>query len=511
MMQAVILAGGKGTRLATRLNGKPKPLVEVSGKPLLKRQIESLVSAGVSDIVLLVNYKKKMIERFLEENDHFGVKMTLLDDGEPKGTGGALLSALEVLDEHFLVVYGDTLFNIDLERFAAFHRGKGGAASLMVHPNDHPEDSDLIEVDADQRILGFHSYPHPPEAFVPNLVNAAMYVMRREGLRTLIPDLEEYCDLAKHVFPLMVQRGAEIYAYNSPEYIKDTGTPDRLDRAEQDIASGKFHGQSLGVKQKAVFIDRDGTLNRPAGHLSHHSQLELYSNAAKSMRALQDAQYRTVLISNQPVVARGEATLEEMSRINGKLDAELAAAGAFLDAKYLCYHHPDAGFPGEVPELKKACECRKPKPGLILQAQADLNIDLQNSWFIGDSSLDFGAAANAGVRSIGVRTGQGSADGIHPFTPGILVDDFSEAVLLITRIYPRCESSVASNWKNISESSNVVFRSASELERQCLRMIFKEKPCFWTVGENDEGEFFSKKEGGGQAPFLVDLNPCLQY
>ena len=455
MLQTVILAGGKGTRLAARLNGNPKPLVMIDGQPLLKRQIENLIEAGVDDIVILVNHRKDLIADFIEKHDHFGIKVTLIDDGEPKGTGGALLSVLDVLDDQFLVVYGDTLFNIDFERFITFHNATDAVATLLVHPNDHPADSDLIDVDLDGRILGFHPYPHPEGALLPNIVNAAMYVMDRAPLVDLATQLPAMNDLAKNVFPLMVADGHYLQAYNTPEYIKDIGTPDRLDRAEGHIHSGKFEHQRLDVPQKAIFIDRDGTLNVPAGHLSHHDQLVLFPNVPADMLRLQNAQFRTVLISNQPVVARGDVTLEGMKKINAKLDAELATAGAFLDAKYMCFHHPDTGFPGEVSALKFDCDCRKPKPGLIHQAQRALHIDLSGSWFIGDSTLDFGAAANAGVTSIGVRTGQGSVDGLHPFDPDVIVDDFGAAVDFITQHYPTLFAALKEHFPALSDASEI--------------------------------------------------------
>lgn len=473
MLQTVILAGGKGTRLASRLNGNPKPLIMIGGKPLLQRQIETLILAGVSDIVLLVNHRQDLIANFIAVHGSFGIKITLIDDGKPKGTGGALLSVLEHLDDQFLVVYGDTLFNIDFDRFVSFHRAADAVATLLVHPNDHPADSDLIDVDFGGRILGFHAYPHPKNSLLPNLVNAAMYVMERVGLADLVQQLPPVSDLAKHVFPLMVKNGSYLRAYNTPEYIKDIGTPDRLDRAEGHLHSGKFAHQRLDVAQKAVFIDRDGTLNVPVGHLSHHDQLELFPKIPENVLRLQNAQFRTVLISNQPVVARGDVTLDGMKKINAKLDAELAQAGAFLDAKYMCFHHPDSGFHGEVSALKIDCNCRKPKPGMILQARSELNIDLASSWFIGDSTLDFGAAAHAGVTSIGLRTGQRSADGLHPFDPDVLVADFSAAVDFITQDYPKLTAALSDHLPAISEASQITIQSDATHVTQSIVVVLK--------------------------------------
>ena len=463
MIQTVILAGGKGTRLASRLNGQPKPLVMIDGIPLLQRQIESLKEFGVDRIVLLVNHKQEKIDDFIALHNGFGIDIKLIDDGEPRGTGGALLSVLDQLDDEFLVVYGDTLFNLDIDKFVRSHKSNKGCATLLVHPNDHPEDSDLIDVNLDGRVLGFHPYPHPKGSSLPNVVNAAMYVLSKPELEDLGAHLPRFCDLAKHVFPKMLELGKHLHAYNTPEYIKDVGTPARIDRVEAHIASGKFALQGYSHKQPAIFIDRDGTLNVPAGHINHPDQLEIFEDVPEAMLALQSAQFRTVLISNQPVVARGEASLEDIKAINAKLDNQLSKSGSFLDAKFMCFHYPEAGFEGEVVALKITCECRKPAPGLIFEAQKELNIDLSKSWFIGDTEMDFGAAFNAGVASIGVRTG-GEVNKVDTvFEPDILLDTFSDATNVVTGKYPQMLPPLLAH-KNLLKSSRDINIEGSDLE-----------------------------------------------
>jgi histidinol-phosphate phosphatase family protein len=175
-------------------------------------------------------------------------------------------------------------------------------------------------------------------------------------------------------------------------------------------------------------MDRDGTVNEERGFIRRAEDLAVFPFVGDALKRLNEAEYRTVLVTNQPVLARGEATPADLRRIHGRLDAEVARSKAFFDAKYICPHHPDSGFPGEVKELKVRCECRKPQPGLVLRAHDEMNIDLSQSWFVGDSTADFGAARQAGVRSIGVLTGEGGQDGRYPFTPDIVVGDFAAAV-----------------------------------------------------------------------------------
>lgn len=430
MKEAVILAGGKGTRLKERLGDLPKPLVDVGGVPLLLRQLRTLEAAGVERAVVLVNHRAEAIESFLATVD-LKIECVIVNDGDPRGTAGAVLAILDDLADSFLVVYGDTLFNVDFARFEAFHRHQtGAAATLFLHPNDHPEDSDLVEVDEAGRIEAFHAYPHPVGSWFPNLVNAALYIVEKSsltGYRTLTPPL----DFAKDLFPRMVADGHVLAGYVSAEYIKDLGTPSRLDKAASALARGVVGRACYQVAQKAVFIDRDGTVNEERGFIRRAEDLEVFPFVGEALRKLNDAEYRAVLVTNQPVLARGEATVADLRRIHGKLDAEVAKNKAFFDAKYYCPHHPDSGFPGEVKALKVVCDCRKPKPGMILKAVAEMNIDPAQSWYIGDSTADFGAAAQAGVRSIGVRTGEGGQDGRYPFQADVVVDDFAAAVAYI--------------------------------------------------------------------------------
>lgn len=429
MTQAVILAGGKGTRLASRLDGKPKPLVEVDGVPLLRRQIESLVAHGIDDILLLVNHAADQIATFVQ-GLQLPVRITLIDDGEPRGTAGATLACLDQLAERFLVIYGDTLFDVDIAKMLEAHQLSGAQASLLLHPNDHPADSDLVEVDVEGWIRAFHPYPHPPGAWLRNLVNAALYVIDRSLLE---PWAERMVvgDFAKDLFPAMVAEGALIRGYISFEYIKDIGTPERLDKAERHLRSGLVARARRSVRQRAVFVDRDGTLNQLRGHIARAEDLELIEGAGAALHRLNEAEYRVVVVTNQPVLARGEASAADLTRVHARLESELGRDGAFLDAVYFCPHHPDKGFAGEVPELKQACQCRKPATGMVEAAARELNIDLSQSWMVGDSTADIAMARAAGLRSILVATGEGGRDRKYQAAPDLHARSIVEAVDLL--------------------------------------------------------------------------------
>lgn len=431
MMQAVILAGGKGTRLASRLNGKPKPLVDVDGVPLLRRQIEALVQHGIDDIVILVNHAADQIQQFVEGLE-FPATITLIDDGEPRGTAGATLACLDLLQDRFIVVYGDTLFDLDIAHMLAEHERVGADATLLLHPNDHPADSDLVEVDRDGRITAFHSYPHPADAWLRNLVNAAFYIVERKPLEPWVERMS-IGDFAKDLFPAMVAEGAALHGHVTFEYIKDIGTPKRLDKAEKQLRSGLVARARRTVPQRAVFVDRDGTLNHLNGHIAKAEDLHLIEGAGEAIRKLNEGEYRVVLVTNQPVLARGEVSEAGLSRIHARLESELGQAGAFLDAIYYCPHHPHAGYPGEVPELKRDCDCRKPHTGMIMAASKALNIDLGASWMVGDSTADIALANRAGLRSILVETGEGGRDGKYQAEPTSKASSIVDAVEYLIR------------------------------------------------------------------------------
>lgn len=433
MTQAVILAGGKGTRLAARLNGRPKPLVDVDGTPLLARQLRQLAAYGVDDVVVLVNHAADQIETFLAEAPLSDMRVSLIDDGDPRGTAGAVLACLDRLADRFLVVYGDTLFDLDVTAFIAAHDAAGADVTLFLHPNDHPADSDLVEVDEDGRIIGFHGYPHPAGAYLPNLVNAAFYCIERAALEPY-RDIETPSDFAKDLFPRMLADDARMQGYKSFEYIKDLGTPTRLDKVERHLRSGLVARSRRSEPQAAVFVDRDGTLNELRDYVRTAEDLILLPDVAPAIHKLTDAEFRVVVVTNQPVIARGESTFAEMRRIHAKLDSELGLGGAYVDTLYLCPHHPHSGFPGEVAALKFDCDCRKPKTGMFDQAVAELNIDVARSWMVGDSTSDMLVARRSGLRSVLVETGEGGRDGKYAVTPDFVVPTFAAAVDLIVSL-----------------------------------------------------------------------------
>ena len=429
--QVAILAGGKGTRLRERSGNLPKPLVPVAGQPVLVHQIMRCVAAGLTDIVLLVHTAHEQIQAALGDGAALGAAIRYLVESEPRGTAGALADALPLLAPDFLVLDGDTFFDVDLARLLRSHGEARADVTLFLHPNDHPEDSDLVDIDAASRVTAIHPYPHAAGTSYRNLVNAALYVFRRDGLERHLQAAPP-SDIAKHLFPTMLVAGAYLHGYVSPEYIKDMGTPNRLDKVERDIASGLVERRSSRDLRSAVFIDRDGTLNREVDHLSSPDQFELLPGAVEAIRTLNAQGSLAVVVTNQPVVARGDVTAETLAAIHRRLEWALGAGGAFVDSIYVCPHHPDRGFVGEVAELKVRCACRKPGTGLVDQACRDLGIDRKRSWFVGDTTSDILCGQRAGARTVLVQTGYAGRDHKYPVTADYVAADLAAAARWIT-------------------------------------------------------------------------------
>lgn len=425
-MKLVILAGGKGTRLG--LSHIPKPMVEIGGKPLLQHQIEFARSYGIKEIFILSGHLANVIFDYFKDGTDFGVKITHIVEPYPLGTAGSVKLLEHIIKERFMVFYGDVMLNFDIKSFIGFDKRKKGMATLIVHPNNHPYDSDLIEFDElSRRVIKIHPKPHKEEFYYRNCVNTAVYILSPEIFK-YIPYSKHY-DFGKDLFPNLLSKGVEIYAYKSCEYFKDIGTKERLNEVFQDYQSGKVSEFNKKNKFKAIFLDRDGVINEEVNLLHKLDDLKLIRNSGKAINKINNSKYLAVVITNQPVVARNLCSIDELEDIHKKLETLLGKEKAYLDGIYYCPHHPDKGYPEENRKYKIECNCRKPKTGLIDMAVKELNISLKGSFLIGDSEKDIICGKNAGLTTIGVRTGHGCKN--LQVQPDFMFEDLYEAVNFI--------------------------------------------------------------------------------
>ena len=414
-MKVVIMAGGKGTRIASVKSDVPKPMIPICGKPILEWQIENLKACGLTDITLVIGYLGHVIKEYFVDGEKFGVKISYFVEDSPLGTAGALFKMPE-LTEDFLLLCGDVIMDVDFNRFIEFHKKNHAWASLMAHPNGHPYDSSLLVTEIlppqvpggnpvdTHRVVKWMA-KEDERLYYKNRVNAGIEIISPELLKETVkhfvprhPETPDKIDLDRNVLKPNIPSG-KIFAYDTPEYIKDMGTPDRYYEVEKDLQTGKVKARNLKNKQKAIFLDRDGIINKYVGFLTKPEQFELLPGVAEAIKMINKSGYLAIVVTNQPVIARGDCTWEELQQIHDKMETELGKEGAFLDAIYICPHHKDKGFEGESPEYKFDCECRKPKPGLLWQASRDYNIDLSQSIMIGDDERDVEAGLNAGCKN----------------------------------------------------------------------------------------------------------------
>ncbi len=432
-MKVVILAGGKGTRMGSLSQNIPKPMISIAGKSILQHQIELAKRFGLTDIIMLTGYKGDIIEEYFGNGEKWGVNICYLREKKPLGTSGALKEAEGLLHDDFFVFYGDIIMDIDLELLIQCHSKRKPLSTLVVHPNDHPYDSDLVEVNGADRVISFHRNTNKQDVFFRNLVNAAVYILSPKILKFLPKGT--FSDFGKDIFPKLVKDGEEVYAYNTPEYIKDIGTLERLKEVEGDILSGKTSRLNKKNKRKAIFLDRDGVLNYEVDLLKTPDEFRLLPGVSESIRKINKSEYLSVVVTNQPVIAKGFASEGDLKQIHSKLETILGRDRAFLDRINYCPHHPEKGFEGERKELKIDCDCRKPRIGMIEKAVAELNIDLGESFLIGDRTVDVMTGINAGLKTILVKTGYAGDDGKYSCEPDYVFSDVKEAVGFIIDVY----------------------------------------------------------------------------
>ena len=407
-MKIVVIAGGQGTRIASVNADIPKAMIPIDGKPILEYQLLMAQRYGFTDFLFIIGYLGDQIREYFGDGAKWGVTIEYFQETQPLGTAGALGYLKDKLTEEFFVFYGDTVMDFDMIHMLDFHHRKHADATLLVHPNDHPYDSDIVDVDKDGKVKNFFIKPHPDHFISHNMVNAALFIFSPSILSEIEVGTKSHIE--KNVLPKCLQDGMRLYGYNTAEYIKDMGTPDRYYAVSEDVISGKVNRLNRLNKRPCVFLDRDGVINKEVNLLNKPEQMELIEGAADAIRYINGKGYLAIVITNQPVIARNLCTLEELDYIHAKLETLLGAEHAYLNDIYICPHHPDGGYPEERKEYKIKCNCRKPAPGLLLQAAKDWNIDMPHSIMIGDQDRDYQAGVNAGVgQSIRIETNKENA------------------------------------------------------------------------------------------------------
>lgn len=426
-MKAVIQAGGKGTRIS-EITGDviPKPMLEISGYPILYHQMMNLKKNGITDITVIIGHLGNVIKDYFGDGKQFGLNISYVEEDpqKPLGTAGSLYFLKDKLKENFVFLLADVSL-ILIWKMEQYHIANNADVTLLTHPNGHPFDSDLV-VEEGGVVKAFDYKSNDRTTYnYKNLVNAGVMIFSPSVFKYLT-ELRKY-NYEKDIIVPLINDG-KVVSYKSSEYAKDMGTPERYRRVQEDYNSGICDAKNLANKQKAIFLDRDGTINEYVGFLRKEEDFRLIPGVSEAIKKINNSGYLAIVVTNQPVIARGEVTEEELEEIHKKMETLLGLDGAYIDDIYYCPHHPDKGFEGEIPELKIECDCRKPKTGMLEKAAREHNIDLSSSIMIGDSTLDIKMAENAGMQSVLLKTGQKGEDGKYEVSPTLIAEDLNDAI-----------------------------------------------------------------------------------
>lgn len=392
--QAVVIAGGYGTRLQKHGIQLPKSLIEIDGKTIVEWQLINLERDGITEILFLLGQNSGEIIEYLNSiRSNTSCKLEFKIEESPLGTGGALLNSIELLKDQFLVVYGDLLLDCSL-KLKSDLIGENLDGLIFTRPSDHPFDSDLVEIDFDNFITDINLKPNKASSNKRNIAMTGLTYLTKK----VVSDLKTVFgsgkfDLEKDLITFAIKNRKGFKAQKFNGFVKDIGTIDRLENAEI-LWQSRLDWKN---PQKTIILDRDGVINILNGEIGSLEHFKVVEDFVYSINLLRNLKFRIFVATNQPGIAKGFFSWKDLDELHGYVDMLLSSKGIYLDGWYVCPHHPESGFPGEISELKIDCLCRKPKPGLLSKINSDFPIDLKKSWFIGDQMTDFQAATAFGL------------------------------------------------------------------------------------------------------------------
>ena len=391
-MQVAILIGGKGTRVKSISKKIPKPFLKINKRAIIDHQIKKL--NNFKKIYILSNERLAKFHNTLKKR-YKKRKIIIFEEKKPLGNGGCLKELESYVGEDILILSGDLIFNIDFKKFFLFHKRNKSDVSFLVHPNDHPFDSDLLEINKENKLIKFHKKPHSKKN-IGNLCLSGIMIINKKILKFIKPN--KFQDFSKNILPKLIKKKIKIYAYNTREYVKDVGTPKRIKLVGKHIKTKKYINGIISKKLPAIFLDRDGVINKEYPQKHYQNPMEINKGAVSAVKTINENGHLVVIVTNQSAIAKGVLTINELENDHKKLEYYFGKFGAYFDRIYYCPHYPINGFKGEIKKLKKKCSWRKPNNGMLIQAIKDLNIDVKNSYMIGDRLTDYNAAKKTKVK-----------------------------------------------------------------------------------------------------------------
>lgn len=397
MTTALILAGGRGTRSSNP--NLAKVCIHIGGKSLLQHHFDLLASSQVTDVVVVAGFAGDQVSRALKDANVHGLKPRLLVEESPNGVMTALQWAISCggipEEERLLILLGDVLMSFKIDEFLCRWEGSQKPVGVVVHPSTHPLDSDTVFESCDG--ITHAAAKGTVMLDIPNMSSAGVFAILRSELGRFINEK----DFGSDVLPAAA-RANRLFVCRSSHYLKDTGTVSRLASAHEDFSSGVFARRGSLLPRPAIFLDRDGVINpvRPESPAPHEYQL--CDGVAEAIARINRRGIPVFVITNQPGIAKGFFSEMHHQAVRARMDALLARAGGFVDDYIYCPHHPESGFVGEVPSLKRECRCRKPEIGMIEELVRHHHLDVVRSVVVGDSWRDLELARRVNARFVHV-------------------------------------------------------------------------------------------------------------
>lgn len=376
--QAVILVGGKGTRLGTITETIPKPLIQVGENPFLDLLIKEFVRHGMRDIILLAGHLgERVVERYAEREVD-GCSIRVVVEEEPAGTGGALRHAANYLHDTFFLANGDSVFDFNYLDLVTQDLSGPWVGKMALRPLKGGSRYGAVTAEG-SLITGFSEKNSDLDG---ECMNAGVYVLRKSILDYM--GGASFCSLERDVFPQLVSEGL-LRGYSYDGLFVDIGVPEDLEWARCNLLER--------LRKPAVFLDRDGVLNKDSGYVHSPEDFEWVPGAPQAVKRLNDQGYYVFVVTNQAGVAKGYYGEEAVLTLHAWMNEQLRSTGAHIDDYFYCPHHPE----GVVEALRVDCPCRKPRPGMLHRALERWPVDLQGSFLVGDKESDIEAAKQARI------------------------------------------------------------------------------------------------------------------
>lgn len=385
--QAVILAGGQGTRLRPLTDDRPKPMVLVNGTPFIDRLMAQLAKAGIEDVVVLTGYEGEVLAAHIGDGSRWGLRASAIHAPEEDETGTRIRKAIPALQERFLLLYSDNYCPISIPNLVAFHEAHGKSATVTVYANRDKRSKDNMLRGAGGEIL---VYDKSRARSGLNCLDIGYFVLDRSAVLE-IPI--ENVSLERAMFPTWIERDALMGFWTEHRYAS-LGELSRIGETERYFSD-----------RKVVLLDRDGVINKKAPkarYVTRWEEFEFLPGALETLASLTKEGCELYVISNQAGIARGEVTAHAVEGIHRRMINEIEAAGGKVGGLYLCPHGWDEG-----------CFCRKPSPGMLFQAAREHHFDLTRAVFVGDDPRDKQAGDTAECTTVLVDPEVGVAGAVR--------------------------------------------------------------------------------------------------